>query len=179
MTTISSSSSKIRMSQEPNQDSSNSLLPKSAEVERLLTEVKQLLAKNEPKAALALITRSRLASAWLTNAAGVCNLRLNHVATAMGMFRNLVLSRIGITLRDDIPIVFKANFATALLLSNNLSGCQEVLAEIHDQHPAGARLSEAIHRFTKNLTRWQMTCWYLGFVPHVVLPADFQPGDID
>lgn len=177
MTIISSSSSKHGVT--PGPDTSNSLLPRSAEVERLLTEVKKLLAKDDPKAALALITRARLSSAWLTNAAGVCQLRLNNVPSAIALFRDIVLSRIGITLRDDIPIVFKSNFATALLLSNNVSGCRDVLAEIRDQHPAASRLSEAIHQSTLNLTRWQMVGWYLGFVPHIVLPPDFQPGDID
>jgi hypothetical protein len=147
------------------------------EVADLLAKVGKLLDDAQPARALELIARARLYSPWVTNATAVCLLRLGQAQRAVELLRGMVLG--GIVVRDDVPTVFKTNFATALLASGNLSGCLRVLTEIHaEQDPAVRRLRAAIRGWEGSLSTWEKVRWFLGGQPDRPVVLDFPPGDL-
>src|SRR5262245_21736890 len=154
-------------------------LAKPPEVVELLARADDLLRDGHSDQARDLIARARLASQWATNALGVCQLRAGNAKVALDVFRGLVLASGGLLLRQDVPVVFKTNYAAALLASDNLAGCLGVLNEVRDeQNPAVERLRGAIRRWQKSLTFWQKVNWWLGGHPGQPVPLDFplRPG---
>jgi hypothetical protein len=161
----------------PNQVSGNSPWPQ--EIAELLTRVAGLLREGQPGQALQAIARARTGSPWVTNAIGVCQLRLGNARVAVDVFRGLVLAGGGLLLRRDVPPVFKINYATALLLADNLEGCQNVLAEVAEgEHPAVQSLRTAIRRWKAALTLWEKVRWYLGGQVNRPVTLDGPPGDL-
>jgi hypothetical protein len=135
------------------------------EVASVLAKVKQLLDEQAPDKALDVITRSRLSSPWITNATGVCAMRIGNVKSAAGVFQGMI-GHLGVMLKPDAPLVFKTNFATALLASNNMAGCLSVLHEIgQEDNPTVKRLRSAIQQWKQNLSLWQKFKWYTGDIP--------------
>ena len=156
------------------------VLPKSQEIVELLAKTARSLDAGDPKRALDLIDRARLNSPWLTNALGVCHLRLGNAKIAMDAFRGLVLAGGGILLRSDVPVVFKTNFAISLLMLDNLGGCLSILAELQeDEHPAVGRLKRAVQRWKQGLSWWEKMRWYLGGQIAQPVVLDFPPGDLE
>src|SRR5262249_51595959 len=144
----------------------------------LLGEVSKLLGEGQTERALDVAARARVPSAWVTNALGVCRLRLRNPRLAVDLFRGLVLGG-GVVPRQDVPAVFKTNYATALLLSGNIAGGLRALDEVRDEQcPAVGRLREAVRRWERNLTFWQRVNWWLGGEPDRLLTLDFPPGDL-
>src|SRR5262245_42438631 len=126
--------------------------PKPPEIVALYAKLNALLISGDPGKALALAQRTRLDSPWVPNAVGVCQLRLGHVASAVELFRGMVVSG-HLDLRDDVPVVWKTNFATALLMAKNLAGCLAALAEIKDHHhPHVAKIRAAVERWKAGLS---------------------------
>jgi hypothetical protein len=91
--------------------------PWPADVAGALAEAESLLEDGQPAKALERLGRAGRACPWLTNAVGVCQLRLGNGPVAVDLYRGLVLGSGGLILRDDVPPVFKANYAAALLRS--------------------------------------------------------------
>src|SRR5262249_22343553 len=120
---------------------------RAPEVAGLLSKVANLLGDGKPGAALAQINRTALRSPWVTNAAAVCPLRAGNAKAGVETFRGLVLAPGGLVVRDDVPAVFKVNFATALLADGNLAGGLRALAEIREDHPAVSQIREAVRRW--------------------------------
>jgi hypothetical protein len=146
------------------------------EVAGMLGEVEKLLEAGQPAAALELVGRSRIGSPWLANAAAVCQLRLGNAAAAVETYRGLVLKG-GLFLRDDVPVVFKVNFAVALIASGNLAGGLRTLGEVRDEsHPAVREIREALRRWQAGMSFWQRLWWSLGGSPPRPLVLDFPPG---
>jgi hypothetical protein len=170
------SSEAISSAQVP--EKGNGAVPKPPEIADLLAKADQLLQAGEPKKALDLIARAKFNSPWTTNALGVCQLRLGNAKVAVDVFRGLVLAAGGILLRSDVPAVFKTNYATALLLAENMGGCLSVLAEVRDEHPAVGKLKAAIQRWKEGMTLWQKINWYMGGQPDRPVALDFPPGDL-
>jgi hypothetical protein len=147
------------------------------EVVDLLGKVEKLLEEGQPVVALERISRSKLSSPWLMNAAAVCQLRLGNAKVAVDTFRGLVLAAGGLVLREDVPTVFKANFAMALLADGNLSGGLRVLDEIREkEHPAVRELWDAVQQWKAAMTFWQRLWWSLGGEPPRPLILDFPLG---
>jgi hypothetical protein len=146
------------------------------EVADLLGKVEKLLEEGRPAAALQRVGSSRISSPWLANAAGVCQLRLGNVKAAVDTFRGLVLAAGGLILREDVPTVFKVNFATALLADGNLSGGLRVLDEIREEHPAVREMRDAVRRWKGGMTLWQKLWWSVGGQPPRPLVLDFALG---
>lgn len=149
------------------------------EIAELLDKAGQALNDGRPEKAIEVIVRSKVNSPWALNALGVCQMRFGNSKTAVDLFRGLVLASGGVLLRSDIPTVFKANFATALLLNDNLHGCLDVLAEIRGQdHQAVTKLRDAVARWKASLTGWQKILWYVAGHAARPLTLDFPPGDL-
>lgn len=153
--------------------------PKPPEVATLLSSVEALLQKGEPKKALDLIGKTRSESPWTRNAVGVCQLRLGNASFAVDIFRGLAIDDKAFGLRDDAPVVFKTNFATAMLLAGNMEGCLNVLRELRKvQHPAVEKLQGAIHKWTETFSFIQKVMWWLGSSPARPVFLDYPPGDL-
>src|SRR5579884_964758 len=149
-----------------------------AEFRAVLSRVEVLLQEGEPRQALQLLARSKLASPWATNATGVCLLRLGEAERAIALFRNLLLSG-GLFVRPEVPTAWKINFATALLLTDNAAGCVRLLAEIQEEdHPGVQRLRAAIRDWHNQLSGWQRIQWFLGRQPAHRVELRFPPGEL-
>lgn len=152
---------------------------KPPEVVALFAKVDALLKEGSPEKALALVGRAKIESPWLKHAVGVCQLRMGHTQAAVELFRGMVVSG-HLEFRHDVPTVWKTNFATALLVTNNLSGCLNALAEVKDQnHPGVVKLRAAIDQWKKGLTLWQKFLWYTGSEPSSPVELGFPPGDLE
>lgn len=115
----------------------------------------------------------------LRNAKGVCLLRLGQAHAAVVLYREIVFKPGCSWVRPELPTPYKVNFATALLLNGNISGCVGVLNEALDPtHPGIQRLRACIRRWERGLTFWQRLNWMCGWTDesnsHV--PLDFEPG---
>src|SRR5262245_58160211 len=127
--------------------------PWPADVAGLLGRVEQELQAQGPRAALEVLDRAKATGPWPTNARAVCLLRLGEAQAALELLRGLVLDGAG--LRDTVPTVFKVNYATAQLLSGNLTSCIVTLGQARDEgHPAVQRLRGAIRRWHQGLSFW-------------------------
>lgn len=145
----------------------------------VLDLVGSLLAAGKGKDATELLRRYGLSSAELRNAYGVALLRTGEITKALEVFRSLVVNESGVCMRQDVPALYKVNFATALLLNRNVSGCAAALREVAPQEPAGVRLRVAISRWERTLNWWSrlMFRWY-GAEPAQPVPLDFPPGEL-
>jgi hypothetical protein len=149
------------------------------EVADLLAKVGRLLDAGDPRAALDLVGRAKLGSPWVTNAVGVCLLRLGQAGRAVELFRGLVLGAGGLVLRADLPAVIKANYARALLAADHLSGFLSVLAALRsDADPAARRLVAAFDAWYGGLSFWQRVRWSLGGRLDRPLALDGPPGEL-
>jgi hypothetical protein len=137
-----------------------------------------LLDDQCPDKALEVINRSRLRSPWITNAAGVCQLRLGNAKQAVAAFQGFVVVST-VLLNPDAPVVFKTNYAAALLAAENLHGCLSVLHEIREEeNPIVQQVRAAVQQWKQNLSFWQKVRWYLGDVPRHKVTLDFPLGEV-
>ena len=143
----------------------------------LLAKVATSLDAGHPQKALELLQRSKVRSPWVTNAMGVCLLRLGDTTRATEMFKGLAVTS-GVCFRTDVPAVFLTNFATALLMAHNISGCVSALGAVREhQDPSVQRLRGAIHQWKAGLSLWQKICRYWGDRP-APIELGFPPGEI-
>jgi hypothetical protein len=148
-----------------------------ADVGELLGQVEGQLEAEGPGKALESLDRARAAGPWVVNARGVCLMRMGEHQRALELFRALVQDGAGV--RDDAPTVFKANYATAQLLTGNLTGCVVTLGQARDEaHPSVRRLREALGRWRRGLPFWQRVGSFLGFDPGAPVELGFPPGDL-
>jgi hypothetical protein len=133
------------------------------ELEKALVRAELQLREGHPEEALATVSRAKFSSPWAVNAHATCLLRMGRYQDAVDVLRGLVLGMGGVAYRQDVPAVFQANFATALLAAGNLSGCLSMLNNIKDQqHPAVKEIRTAIGRWRRHLSPWQKLRWRLG-----------------
>lgn len=144
----------------------------------LRDQIEKLLQAGRPKKTLDVLARSKDHSSWSTNAVAVCLLRVGQTDRAIELFRNLVLSG-NLLLRSDVPTTWKINFATTLLMSDNLFGCIRILRDVRDEsHPSVQRLRGAIRQWEKELSLWEKIQWLLGGQPACRVRLDFPPGEL-
>jgi len=114
------------------------------------------------------------------HAKAVCLMRLGRYTEAIQVFRRLVLNPGCIWMRPDRPLLYKTNFALALLLGGHPAGCTAVLSEIdQDKHPSVIRIRALIRRWEKTLPFWEKFNWRWCAIEPVNRPviADFAAGD--
>jgi len=164
------------LSPQPEQRASQG--PRPPEVSELLTKVAAALDAEHPRKALDLLQRWKVKSPWVTNAMAVCLMRLGDAPRAVEMLKGLVVTS-GVCFRSDVPAVFLTNFATALLMMDNVSGCESALVAISDQQDPGVqRLRNAIGQWWVGLSFWQKLRWYWGDTLGHPVKLDFPPGEI-
>lgn len=116
------------------------------------------------------------------NSLGVCHLRTGDAAEAVRIFRGLVLQPGCTWERADVPLHYRRNFATALLMAGYPSGCRDVSRALPDQtHPRTRELLAAIANWQRSLGFWRRWDWRLNAIepPNCVVPINFVPGEFD
>jgi hypothetical protein len=147
------------------------------DVTALLGRAEKLLQTEGPRVALGFLKRHNNGSPWIVNAYGVCLLRQGDAQQAMAIFRSLVLGAGGFALRPDAPTVFKTNYATALLLTDNVPGGRSILDQVRDEgHPSVQRLRGALRRWWGSFTFLEKVRWFFGGAERPIV-LDFSPGE--
>lgn len=145
-------------------------------LERALAQVRDLLEQNKPREAIALITQFGAKNEQIRNAYGVCLMRIGEHDKALEVYRGLCISQ-GVCLKPDAPVVHLVNYATALLLLHNISGCMDILRQVPAlDHPGAMRLRSAVDRWRKSLNLWQRLGWLCGVEPGAAIQLDDPPG---
>lgn len=149
------------------------------EVAELLARVGKVLQEQGAKPALDLVNRTKLASPWVRNAIGVCQLRLGLTDAAVSTFRSMVVSD-NLMIRPDALCVCRINYAIALLLAGNMGGCLNLLSELDDvKHPGVEKLRAALDRWKTALSFWQKIQWAIGNEVNEPVKLDFPPGEFE
>lgn len=149
-------------------------------VSDVLALAQKLLDAARPKDAVELIWKYGTSSAELSNAYGVALMRAGETAKAVELYRSLCLNESGLVMKGNLPTAFKANYATALLLANNVVGCVATLREIKEKDdPYLLKLHAAIDRWRRSLGWWQRLTfdWFSADLGRPV-PLDFPPGEL-
>ncbi len=117
------------------------------------------------------------------HARAVCLIRLGHYLKAIEILRGLVLSPGCTWMRPDVPLLYKTNFATALLMGGHPAGCRSILGEIMaPSDPSVMRLQATLNRWEGTLSFWERINWRWFSIepanrPVPVDSAGDQPGD--
>jgi hypothetical protein len=149
------------------------------EVATPLERAEALLRAGQPEQALEILVRSGPPTPRLTNALGVCLLRLGEAERAVDVFRGLVLIPGTVCLRPDAAPQHKGNFAAALLAAGNVAGGLRALDEIADEgRPAVRRLRAAVRRWRDGMSFWERLRWRLGGNPPRPLALDGDLGEL-
>jgi len=145
-----------------------------------LGSARKLLEAGKPREAADLIRRHGMDTPELRNMYAVGLMRAKDFAKAIEVFRELVLHHGSVCVRSDVPTRFKTNFATALLMTDNVAGCLAMLRDAGDeQDPGVIRLRGAIARWKQTLTWWQRLRFVLDIAaPSGPVPLDFEPGEL-
>ncbi len=146
-----------------------------------LERVIRKVSLGEHQQALDLLRKMGDAAA-VRNARGVCLMRLRRFDDALGVLGALVLKPGCTWVRAELPTIYKANYATALMLSGHPSGALEVLAEIRDETHASVRqLRAAIKKWESGLPFWQKLNWRFGRIEPAdcAVDIDFLPGEFE
>lgn len=153
-------------------------VPPEPRTEKLLREAVTLANSARPDQALAVLNRSNMNTDAVRNARGVCLMRLGRNEDALLLFRSLVLVPGGTWMKRDLPVIYRTNFCTVLLLTGRVSGCWDTLAEIDEKdHPSVVRLRETLDRWRRSLKGWSWLIWKMGSDPAVPVKLDFEPGE--
>lgn len=145
-------------------------------LERALAQVRDLLEQNKPGEAIELIKQYGSKNEAIRNAYGVCLMRIGEHGKALEVYRGLCISQ-GVCLRPDAPVVHLVNYATALLLLQNVAGCIDILRQIPaSSHPGATRVQSAIDRWRKSLSFWQRLGLLCGVEPGTAIQLNYPPG---
>lgn len=105
-------------------------------------------------------------------------MRLGRLADAVRIYRLLVLHSGSTWMNVGLPVIYRTNFSTALLLAGLIPGAVSALNEIdQEDHPAVIRLRHAIGNWELSLSVWQRLNWKLGLAPDIPVELPFAPGD--
>ena len=151
---------------------------KKIDVSELIQQARQLADGGQPSAALELLGFYSQGGLPVMNAQAVCWLRMGRAAQALSTYRQFIFSQGGIFMKRDLPVHFRTNFVTALLLNQLPNGARDSLAEIDERkHPSVLRLKQAIGKWEQQMSVWQYVNWKLGVAPRLPITLDFQPGE--
>jgi hypothetical protein len=150
---------------------------RSPELVKVLEKAKEQLESGKFQEALR--TLSGYDSEWTRNARGVCYLRMGDTDAAINTLRGLAVTQ-HLSLRPEAPLIFKINFAAALLLSGNIGGGLGVLDDIRDENqPAVQKLRAAIQRWKASMSFWEKLRWWLGGEPSRPFTLGFPAGEFE
>jgi len=143
----------------------------------LLERVRHLLEQGSAAEALDTITNFGRTTPAISNARGVCLLRLGRAADAMHIFRDLIFTGGGVVVPPLTPTIFLTNYVTAMLMMGNPIIANAVLYNVPDQnHPAVAQLRAALRAWRQSLSWWRRLLIWIGECPDSPVLLDFTPG---
>lgn len=137
------------------------------------------LTEQEVEYLVRLRNSSKTSNQEAQNAMGVCLLRSDRPEEAVELFRELVLIADSTSVRNDVPIHFITNYATALLLCRNIAGCERVLNElerINELNGPAFRLRDAIVAAQRSLRFFDRMKSAIGAFPKPIT-LNFPAGD--
>lgn len=145
---------------------------------QLLDRAIQLAAAGNPGESLQTLSHISEPSPEVINARGVCLMRLGRAAEAVRLFRSLVLTPNCTWMKAELPVIYRTNFSTSLMLAGMPMGARETLAEISEKsHPSVVRLQQAWNHWEQQLGLWQRFCLKLGLAPETPIAITFPAGD--
>jgi hypothetical protein len=154
-------------------------MSKTMQNNNFMERIRVLLDDNRPADALEAVNNSGQKSALMENARGVCLMRLGKTEQAVKVLQEVVFPQGNICVPPGIPVIYQTNFATAMLMINNVESAISILNQLDDrQHPAVAKLSVAIKRWEKNIGLVGRLLCLLGIYPNKSVVLDFPPGEI-
>ncbi len=124
------------------------------------------------------LARSRH-DAPMKNAQGVCLMRKGLAEDAVRVYRPLVLDNTGLFMREQIPPVYKTNYALALLLSGHIAGGISILNEVAgEDDPSVERLRKLVADWKSKLSFFQRLGLIVGLEPKRPFELDSPPGEL-
>ena len=153
----------------------------SSEVKSQITieRISKLLDQGRAQEALDLIKQSNQNSPAWQNAKGVCLMRLGMIEAACAIFRNLVFPGNSISVPVDVPALYRANFATAMLLTHHSDGALEVLDHMPpDGHPYVEQLLVEVNQWKEHLSLLEKMGLAIGWYPKRPFHWAYPPGGL-
>ena len=143
----------------------------------VLARVQSLLHEGQPNKAIELLSRCRMGNPELSNAYEFCLLRAGELDKAVDVYQGLCLNG-SVCFKPGSSTLHLVNYATALLLKGNVSGCLAALHRAPDpSHPAAQRLLDAIQRWQRSLGWVQRLRMALAsYRPAKPVELGFEPG---
>ena len=143
----------------------------------VLARVDVCLRQNQPEAAMAVLTASGMSCPDARNAWGVCLLRLGQAGQARSVFCDLVFPGNAYAVPESVPLEYRVNYATALLMERNVSVGIDTLRAIPDQgHPEVAALWKAVNQWRRQVGFLGRLGMLIGRCPSVAVPLGPCPG---
>ena len=101
-----------------------------------MDRVRTLLDNGQAQEALALVNqRDDVSDVW-QNVRAVCLLRMGSYERAMQVLRRIVFPGNAICVPEDVPALYRANFATAMLALHHTDSALAIMEHLgHDGHP--------------------------------------------
>ncbi|WP_437224287.1 hypothetical protein SH661x_003566 [Planctomicrobium sp. SH661] len=144
-----------------------------------LPKVQELLNAGRVQEALQLASGRGSGGPAIRNAIAVCQMRLGKPDDAVRTLRSAFIAQGSTNFRENVPEIYRVNFATALALMGNLSGALSTLRELENPTTAeAAQLLEAIRRYEKQLSFPAWIFWKAGLSGESPLDLGEQPGTI-
>ncbi|TWT39080.1 hypothetical protein [Blastopirellula retiformator] len=151
-------------------------------IDDLISAVDDLLKMDCADEALNLLRSTEHASdPRLTNARGVCQMRLGLIDAAVATYRTLVLEPVGsfLAVRNSLHDAYKTNLATALMLKGNVPHGEQVLEEIRNKnYPMIDKLRSVVAVWRRELSPWENIEHQLGFTTFRPVSLPFKPGEL-
>lgn len=144
-----------------------------------MDRIRALLNEGRALEALNLINHMGQTSPEWQNARGVCLLRLGRTNEAVTILRDVVFPDNRICVPDDVPVLYRANFATAMILLRNIEAAHHLLEHMDVRsHPYAEQLATAFQRWKKTLSWIQRLLGSLGWHAAKPICLDFPPGAV-
>ncbi len=143
----------------------------------LLNRAREMLDQGQVEAALDVLDSCGQSSRTIQNAKGVCMMRLGRHELAMKIFRDLVFPGGSFAIPDETPTIFRSNYATSLLLVDNVVTGLQILGQIPDrQHPAVVHLKAAVRKWKASMSWLTRIGLLIGITPQKPFNMDSSPG---
>jgi hypothetical protein len=138
-----------------------------------------LLDEGKAKEALNLVNYVNHHSPAWENAKGVCLLRLRMFDAACAIFRSLVFPDNCISVPADVPALYRANFATAMLLAGHKDSALAVLEHMDTNgHPYVTQFLTEVNRWKESLSLLERMGLAIGWYSKRPFHCECPPGGI-
>ena len=146
----------------------------------LISRVAELLDQGKPGEALEAIGRSRQSAPQVDNARAVCLLRLNRPEEAVKVLRNILFPRGSINMDETLPLAFRLNFATGMMMTAHVAAAKELLTTVprEQESPMLLKLLEAVRQWKRRLPAGWKLLALMGIYPGKPVELDFPPGEM-